>query len=447
MSKSKKMGVVQLTTVTAINMMGSGIILLPATLAEIGTISIFAWILASIGATILAYAFARCGMHTRKVGGMGGYAEYRFGRAGNFLSNFCYTISLIIANAAIASGVVSYASYVFKWTLDPVEVCVATITVLMAAASISLVGPKKFGKFSSLGVACVLIPVLGLLVSGVFFFDQNIYREAWNPGNLPFYDTMKNSIAVIIWAFLGLETACANSDTVENPEKNVPIAVLAGTLLAGACYTTSTAIIGGLVPYQDLISSGAPFGLAYATMFGDKAGYIVSCMLVFSCFVSLTAWQFTVSEVAREASSIGLYPKFLSKVNRFRSPYAAIGCLLTIQIIMTLSTMSPTLLKQFNVLINLAVMINLIPYLLAMGAVSDLQKTEGITGEKAKLSNMAAIVGGIYSCYAVYGCGWAVIMEGAFVTAMGLVIYALAASHLRYVPAPRVSTYPPIDKK
>ena len=87
LSKSKKMGVVQLTTVTAINMMGSGIILLPATLAEIGTASIFAWILASIGATILAYAFARCGMHTSKVGGMGGYAEYRFGRAGNFLSN------------------------------------------------------------------------------------------------------------------------------------------------------------------------------------------------------------------------------------------------------------------------------------------------------------------------------------------------------------------------
>ena len=65
------MGVVQLTTVTAINMMGSGIILLPATLAEVGTVSIFAWILASIGATILAYAFAKCGMFTKKVGGMG----------------------------------------------------------------------------------------------------------------------------------------------------------------------------------------------------------------------------------------------------------------------------------------------------------------------------------------------------------------------------------------
>ena len=448
MSKSKKMGVVQLTTVTAINMMGSGIILLPATLAEIGTVSIFSWILASIGATILAYAFAKCGMYTKKVGGMGGYAEYRFGRSGNFVSNFCYTISLIIANAAIASGVVSYGSYVFGFDLSPVEVCMSTIGVLILAACISLVGPKKFGKFTSLGVVCVVTPVIGLLLAGGFFFDADIYREAWNPSDMPFYASMKDSIAVIIWAFLGLETACANSDTVENPEKNVPIAVLAGTMLAGACYTTSTAIIGGLVPYQDLMVSGAPFGLAYATMFGPTAGYIVSCMLVCSCFVSLTAWQFTVSEVAREASSIGLFPQFLAKVNKFRSPYVAIACLVGIQVVMTLATMSPTLLKQFNILINLAVMINLIPYLLAMGAVSDLQRVEGVPIEKAKLANIAAIIGGIYSVYAVYGCGWDVILEGAFVTAMGYVIYGIVSPHLRYVDVrPQVSTFPPLEKK
>ncbi len=117
-------------------------------------------------------------MYTKKVGGMGGYAEYRFGRAGNFLSNFCYTISLIIANVAIASGVVSYGSYVFGFNLDPVEVCLATIGVLLAAATISLVGPKNFGKFSTLGVMCVVTPVIGLLFAGAFFFSPDVYVQA-----------------------------------------------------------------------------------------------------------------------------------------------------------------------------------------------------------------------------------------------------------------------------
>lgn len=440
MSDNRKMGVVQLTTVTAINMMGSGIILLPAKLAEIGTVSIFAWILASIGATILAYAFAKCGMYSKKVGGMGGYAEYRFGKVGNFISNYSYSISLIIANVAIATGVVSYVSYVFGFDLSPIQVCLATILTLCAAAAISLVGPKKFGRFTTLGILCVCLPVAGLIFFGWTHFSMETYQSAWNPENAPFYITMRDSIAVILWAFLGLETACANSETVENPEKNVPVAVMAGTLLAGLCYTTSTAIIGGIVPHTELAGSGAPFGLAYSMMFGETAGYIVSCMLIISCFVSLTAWQFTVSEVVREASTIGLFPGFLKKVNPFRAPYVAIGTLVVIQSLMTLSTISPTLLKQFNILINLAVMINLVPYLLSMASVPDLQKAERISSDKAKLPNLAAIIGGIYSVYAVYGCGWEIILYGVLVNVLGFFIYGIKNTRFHTTA---LETYPP----
>ncbi|SDA37743.1 putrescine:ornithine antiporter [Dialister histaminiformans] len=150
MQKSKKMGVIQLTPLTAINMMGSGIILFPANLASIGTISIFGWILAALGATLLAYAFSICGMFSRKGGGMGGYAEYRFGIRGNFVANFTYAISLVIANIAIATGVVSYMTYVFNWTLSPAGTCLVTLLVLMSAASISFFGSKAAGKFSPL---------------------------------------------------------------------------------------------------------------------------------------------------------------------------------------------------------------------------------------------------------------------------------------------------------
>lgn len=423
MENGKKMGVLQLTTVTAINMMGSGIILLPSKLAEIGTVSIFAWILASVGATILAYAFSVCGMHGKKAGGMGGYAEYRFGRLGNFLSGYTYAISLIIANIAIATGVVSYASFFFGISLSPLMVCFATIGVLALAASISFGGPKKAGRFSTLGVMCVMTPVLGLLAFGWMSFDTNIYMAAWNPNNEPFSLTMRDSIAVILWAFLGLETACANTETVENPTRNVPIAVLCGTLLAGTVYTLSTAIIGGIVPHTELIGSLAPFGLAYNAMFGKTAGIIVTGMLVVSCFISLSAWQFTISEAVRNGASLGHFPHYLTRMNRMNSPYLAICSCVFIQSVLTLGTISPTLLKQFNVLINLAVVINLIPYLLAMGAVPTLQREEGLTGRKAKIANAAALIGGLYSMYAVYGCGPTIITDGLITTAFGVVFY------------------------
>lgn len=67
----KKMSVVQLTVLTAINMLGSGIVLLPSKLAQVGTISIFSWIVTALGSLALAYAFAKCGRFSRKPGGMG----------------------------------------------------------------------------------------------------------------------------------------------------------------------------------------------------------------------------------------------------------------------------------------------------------------------------------------------------------------------------------------
>lgn len=444
LSESKKMSVVQLTAITAINMMGSGIILLPSKLAEIGTVSIFAWIFASLGATILAYAFARCGMYTKKAGGMGGFAEYRFGKLGNFLANFTYTISLIIANVAIATSVVSYGSYIFGFELTPAVVCAATIGTLCVGSAISLIGPKRFGSFGTLGMIFICLPVIGLLLFGWKDFSLATYEAAWNPNDLPFYASMRDSIAIILWGFLGLETACANSNTVKNPEKNVPIAVLCGTLISGICYTISTAIIGGIIPHTTLATSNAPFGLAYAAILGDKAGYAVSCMLVFSCFVSLMTWQFTVSEVAREASHIGLFPSFLQKVNQYHAPYKALITLVGIQSILTLLTISPTLLDQFAILINLAVMINLVPYLLSMIAVPDLQKAEFIPASQAKWTNYAAMIGSIYSVYAVYGCGWSVILQGVGVMILGIIIYTARNIGIR---ANNLETYPPYHFK
>ena len=102
-AKSNKIGVVQLTILTMVNMMGSGIIMLPTKLAEIGTISIVSWLVTAVGSTALAYAFAQCGMFSRKSGGMGGYAEYSFGKAGNFMANYTYGVSLVIANTAIGT--------------------------------------------------------------------------------------------------------------------------------------------------------------------------------------------------------------------------------------------------------------------------------------------------------------------------------------------------------
>ena len=74
MSKANKMSVFQLTILTAVNMMGSGIIMLPSKLAQVGALSIVSWLVTAVGSMCLAYVFAKCGRYSRKGGCMGGDA-------------------------------------------------------------------------------------------------------------------------------------------------------------------------------------------------------------------------------------------------------------------------------------------------------------------------------------------------------------------------------------
>ena len=98
----KKMNLMQLTFIVAVNMMGSGIIMLPANMAQVGAISLLSWIVTALGSMAIAYGFAQAGLFNQRPGGMSAYAEDAYGKSGYFLVFFLYFLSLAIGNVAIA---------------------------------------------------------------------------------------------------------------------------------------------------------------------------------------------------------------------------------------------------------------------------------------------------------------------------------------------------------
>lgn len=426
-TKSNKIGVVQLTILTMVNMMGSGIIMLPTKLAEIGTISIVSWLVTAVGSTALAYAFAQCGMFSKKSGGMGGYAEYSFGKAGNFMANYTYAVSLVIANTAIAISAVGYGSELFEVSLSPVAIALCTIFTLWLATVLNFGGARITGNISSFTIWGVIIPVVGICIIGWYWFDGEMYVNAWNPHNVPTFEAIGVSISMTLWAFLGLESACANTDVVENPEKNVPIAVLGGTLGAAVIYIVSTNVIAGIVPNMELANSTAPFGLAFAHMFEETTGKIVMGLMVMSCFGSLLGWQFTIAQVFRSSAEEGYFPAFFKKVTSKNAPIIGMVTITAIQSLLALMTISPSLNKQFNVLVDLAVVTNVIPYLLSMAALIVLQKVEKVPENKAKVTALVALIGSIYSLYALYAAGEEAMLYGSLATFVGWTLYGFVS--------------------
>ena len=426
-AKSNKIGVVQLTILTMVNMMGSGIIMLPTKLAEIGTISIVSWLVTAVGSTALAYAFAQCGMFSRKSGGMGGYAEYSFGKAGNFMANYTYGVSLVIANTAIAISAVGYGSEFLGATLSPLSIALWTIFTLWLATILNFGGARITGNISSFTIWGVIIPVVGISIIGWKWFDGSMYVNSWNPHNVPTFDAIGVSISMTLWAFLGLESACANSDAVENPEKNVPIAVLGGTLGAAVIYIVSTNVIAGIVPNLELANSTAPFGLAFAHMFNGTVGKVIMGLMVMSCFGSLLGWQFTIAQVFKSSAEEGYFPAFFKKVTSKGAPIVGMVTITSLQTLLSLMTISPSLNKQFNVLVDLAVVTNVIPYLLSMAALAVLLKTENVPRPKYKKTVLVAFIGSVYSIYALYAAGEQAMLYGSIVTFIGWTLYGFVS--------------------
>ena len=426
-AKSNKIGVVQLTILTMVNMMGSGIIMLPTKLAEIGTISIVSWLVTAVGSTALAYAFAQCGMFSKKSGGMGGYAEYSFGKAGNFMANYTYGVSLVIANTAIAISAVGYGSEFLGATLSPLSIALWTIFTLWLATILNFGGARITGNISSFTIWGVIIPVVGISIIGWKWFDGTMYINSWNPHNVPTFEAIGVSISMTLWAFLGLESACANADAVENPEKNVPIAVLGGTLGAAVIYIVSTNVIAGIVPNLELANSTAPFGLAFAHMFDETVGKVIMGLMVMSCFGSLLGWQFTIAQVFKSSAEEGYFPAFFKKVTSKDAPVVGMITITALQTLLSLMTISPSLNKQFNVLVDLAVVTNVIPYLLSMAALAVLLKAENVAPQKYKTTVFVAFIGSLYSIYALYAAGEQAMLYGSIVTFIGWTLYGFVS--------------------
>lgn len=269
----------------------------------------------------------------------------------------------------------------------------------------------------------MIIPVIGLSIIGWYWFSPHLYAVSWNPHHAPTFSAIGSSIAMTLWAFLGLESACANTEVVENPERNVPIAVLGGTLGAAVIYIVSTNVIAGIVPNMELANSTAPFGLAFAQMFNPTVGKVIMALMVMSCCGSLLGWQFTIAQVFKSSADTGYFPKVFSKVTKADAPVKGMLVIVIIQTVLSLMTISPSQNKQFNVLVDLAVVTNIIPYILSMAALVIIQKVAKVEKGKARIANIIAFIGALYSFYALYSSGEEAMTYGAIATFIGWTLY------------------------
>ncbi|MGY8828375.1 MULTISPECIES: putrescine-ornithine antiporter [unclassified Pseudomonas] len=425
---SKKMSLVGLTTLVSVNMMGSGIIMLPSSMAQLGAVSLLSWIITAVGSMAIAYCFAQCGIYCHRSGGMSAYTEEAHGKSAFFLCSFLYFLSLAIGNVAIGISAVGYLTPFFPWLgSGAIPLFVGTVGLIWLTTVANFGGPRITGRIGAITVWGVIIPVAGLSLIGWFWFDPAVLKDAWNPHSLKISDAIAQSIPLTLWAFLGMESAAQNSDAVENPERNVPLACLFGTLGAAVVYVLSTTVIQGIVPNAELANSSAPFAYVYAQMFNPFIGNIIMGLAVMACIGSLLGWQFTLAQTAKVTADQGMFLKLFGKVTAANAPVIGMIVCGVLQTLLALSTISPNASAQFSKLVNLAAVTNLIPYVTALSGLLVIMYKARVSAAIYTRNVVVLMVAMVYCFYALYASGKDAVFGAMLVLALGYLLYGFIA--------------------
>ena len=203
------------------NMIGSGVFMLPATLAEVsGPIStIIAWILTTIGSILIALSFANLGSKYPSTGGAYQYTKEAFGEFAGFLSAWLYWNGSWIGNAAIIVALASYSSAIIPALNNPTVSIIFTSSILWIFTFINIVGVKKAGKIQSfVTVFKIGFFALFIIVAFLNFDSSNILPLIPDGKGL---NTIPLAATSTLWAFVGLESATVTAGEISNPEKNV----------------------------------------------------------------------------------------------------------------------------------------------------------------------------------------------------------------------------------
>ncbi|EGS66034.1 cadaverine/lysine antiporter [Vibrio cholerae] len=365
-SNAKKIGLIACTGVVAGNMMGSGIALLPSTLASVGSISIYSWLICIVGALSLAFVFARLATKNPQEGGPIAYAG-EVSPVFGFQTGVLYYHANWVGNLAIAITGVSYLSVFFPVLNNPIPAGLATIASVWLFTLVNLLGGSWVSRLCTIGLVLILIPVVGTALFGWTHFDSALYSQNWNVSAGSDGHAVITAVLICLWSFVGVESAAVSSGMVENPKRTVPLATMLGTGLAGLIYVLSTQMISGMFPASEVAASGAPFALATTALFGSWTAPFVSAFTALACFTSLGSWMMLVGEAGKRAANDGNFPKVFGETDRNGVPkkgllIASSMMTLLMLVLMFFSSETAHASDLFNQLTTDAVLLTMLPY-------------------------------------------------------------------------------------
>jgi arginine:agmatine antiporter len=394
MIRDSKIGPGLATVLVANNMIGSGIFLLPASLAAIGSITVLSWGIALVGALLVAAVLAKLGQVAPEAGGPCAYAGAAFGPHIGFQADVIYWLDGWIGNIAIDLTAVGYLASFFPALAEPLPRAGAAIAIIWALTLVNVFGARLVCQLNSVMLLAGLLPIALVATFGWWHFDPQIFRTSWNVTHDSGGSAVQGSLVLVFWAFLGLESASVCSAVVAKPARDIPIATIGGVLVAGIIYLASSAAIMGIIPAATLVRSSAPFADAMRVLLGPAAAAAVGLMALLKALSTLCGWVLLLAQIGKSAAERRHLPALLARTDRHGVPVHGLAVSAVLMSAVVLVTLSPTLNEQFNELAEVSVILSLLLYVYGCGSLWHYQTALGPRGglERYRIVAVAAIL-------------------------------------------------------
>lgn len=428
MTSQKKLGLFSLTSLVTGNMIGSGVFILPADLARVGSISLLSWVFTAFGAFLLAMAFSKMSGIVTKPGGPYVHIEKGLGKFMGFQSAYIYWVYTGIGNVAITLALIGYLRVFFPQLENPVIGMTVATCIIAFLVLVNLAGVSKAGILQLFTTVFKLFPLLAISIFGWKYFHLDYLTNNVNVTGGSNISAFSHAANLTMWAFLGVESATVPSGSVDNPSKNIPLATLLGTLIAAAFYVICSVVVMGMIPIDELINSTSPFAAAAKIAFGRPGELLIAAGAVISCFGCLNGWILIQSQIAMAVSKDGLFPKIFSKVNKANAPSWGLGINFIILTSLLWLTMNPNLVSQFQLAILVSSTACLFIYFSVGVCEFILMASQNQLNDKStKMHAIIGLLASLYSVWAFFGAGKEIVFYVMAMFMSGALFYSLNA--------------------
>ncbi len=303
---------------------GAGIFILPALVAErLGTGSIWAYVICGLLMLMIMLCFAEAGTRITITGGAYSYIEKAFGRYAGFLTTSIFIFgAAVMANAAVANGLADTLSY-FIPEFKNLSVRIIFFAIMFGGLGyFNVRGLNKAMAIVKFNTVAKLVPIMMIALCGWFFIKaSDLSITSGNSIN----DIGETSL-ILLFAFVGAETALNVSGEIKKPEKTIPKGIIISVLLIIVLYVLIQVVVQAILGESITDHRDAPLAATARVMFGSAGALIVVIGATFSMFGNISGMVLNMPRILFAAARDGTLPLHaLSKIHPvFRTPYVAV---------------------------------------------------------------------------------------------------------------------------